>query len=347
VTLSSSTPVPVNVITGALGVGKTTAIAKLLASKPVDEYWVVILNEFTDVGVDALTLAAAARGAYDVRAIPGGCLCCTGELDFRRQLRAILQERRPHRILIEPSGIGHPGAVIEELRGQERVGVLRLTSTVGLVDPKRLGVFDSESVERDQLTAADVLLLSKADTATADEQRLFDAKARAMFPPKRWIGLSEAGVLATTALSPPIAAYEFMLPVRPELHSHAQAHSHQMHVQERTVLFGKHSAGATEHSLLNRQACGWTIPREVTFNRVKLMESLQHNTAELLSNVERLKAVLRTGIDHWALINVSPAGVSDEPCGWRQDSRIEVQGREGEHIEWAQWDKFWNSMVCR
>jgi G3E family GTPase len=341
----------VNVITGALGVGKTTAIAKLLASKPVDEYWVVILNEFTDVGVDALTLAAAARGAYDVRAIPGGCLCCTGELDFRRQLRALLQERRPHRILIEPSGIGHPGAVIEELRGQERAGALRLMSTVGLVDPNRLDVFESDGVEHDQLTAADVLLLAKSDIATADEKQRFETKARAMFPPKRWIGLSEAGVLATTALNPPIAAYEFMLPVRPELHIHAHAHvqehAHDIQSRERVVLFGKHSAKAMEHTLLDRQACGWTIPREVTFNRVKLMGSLQHNAEGLLSNVERLKAVLRTGIDHWALINVSPAGVSDAPCGWRQDSRIEVQGREGARINWARWDEFWNSMVSR
>ena len=344
---TSSVPVPVNVITGALGVGKTTAIAKLLASKPVDEYWVVILNEFTDVGVDALTLAAAARGAYDVRAIPGGCLCCTGELDFRRQLRAILQERRPHRILIEPSGIGHPGVVIEELRGQERMGALRLMSTVGLVDPKRLDVFDSDGVERDQLTASDVLLLSKADTATENEQRLFEAKARAMFPPKRWIGLSEAGVLATTALNPPAAAYEFMIPVRPDLHATARDHVHDSSSRERVIHFGKHAATATEHMLLDRQACGWTIPREVTFNRVKLMDSLQHNAERLLSNVDRLKAVLRTGIDHWALINVSPAGISDAPCSWRQDSRIEVQGRQGARIEWARWDEFWNSMVSR
>jgi hypothetical protein len=158
-------------------------------------------------------------------------------------------------------------------------------------------------------------------------------------------------VLAATALNPPIAAYEFMVPVRPELHTHAhlyvKEHAHDISLRERTVLFGKHSTTATEHMLLDRQACGWTIPREVTFNRAKLMDSLQHNAEELLSNVERLKAVLRTGIDHWALVNVSPAGVSDAPCGWRQDSRIEVQGREGKQIEWARWDDFWSSMISR
>jgi G3E family GTPase len=109
-TQASSSPIPVNIITGALGAGKTTAIARLLASKPAAEFWLVILNEFTDTGIDAVTLAAAARGAYDVRMIPGGCLCCTGEEDFRRQLSGVLN-LPPHSnppAVIEPSGIGHP-----------------------------------------------------------------------------------------------------------------------------------------------------------------------------------------------------------------------------------------------
>lgn len=346
-----ATPVPVNVITGALGVGKTTAIAKLLSSKPVDEYWVVILNEFTDVGVDALTLAAAARGAYDVRVIPGGCLCCTGELDFRRQLRAILQERRPHRILIEPSGIGHPGAVIEELRGQERAGALRLASTVGLVDPKRLTVFDTEGVERDQIAAADVLLLSKADTATADERRLFETKARQSFPPKRWIGLGDIDALSTTALNPPADKYQFMLPARPDVHARAreqaQKHVHEIVPQERATQFGKYSIAATEHLLLDRRACGWTIPREATFNRVKLVESLEQGGEGLLLDVERLKAVLRTGIDHWTLFDVSAGGTNNQPCGWRQDSRIEVQATPGADVDWTRWDQYWRSMLAK
>jgi G3E family GTPase len=60
-----SESIPDNIITGALGAGKTTAIAQLLASKAAREPWLVILNEFTDTGIDALTLATSARGAYE------------------------------------------------------------------------------------------------------------------------------------------------------------------------------------------------------------------------------------------------------------------------------------------
>jgi G3E family GTPase len=313
-----------------------------LANKPADEYGVVILNEFTDAGIDALTLASAARGSYDVRVIPGGCLCCTGELDFRRTLRAIISERRPDRILIEPSGIGHPGGVLEELRGQERGGALRLVSTIGLVDPKRLSIFETESVERDQLEVSDVLLLAKADIATDDERARFAKYAQASFPPKRFIGAAINAVLSPEALAPPPAEFSFQLPQTPQDH----AHTHEIAVQERMVMFGAATATARVHVLLGRQACGWSLPRELVFNRVMLHESLLQGAAGLLQQVERMKAVLRTGIEHWTLFNVSAAGVCSTPCGWRQDSRIEVQLPQGGDTVWPQWDAYWQSMLA-
>ena len=110
-----SGPVPVWVVTGPLGCGKTTILAHLMADKPPDKRWVVLLNEFTDAGIDALTVAAAAQGAYDVRLVPGGCLCCAGEADFRRTLQELLapEGNPPARILVEPSGIGHPAGIVE------------------------------------------------------------------------------------------------------------------------------------------------------------------------------------------------------------------------------------------
>ena len=56
----SDTPIPVWVVAGPLGSGKTTALTQLVSGKPATENWVVLLNEFTDAGIDALTVASAA-----------------------------------------------------------------------------------------------------------------------------------------------------------------------------------------------------------------------------------------------------------------------------------------------
>lgn len=193
-----SAPIPAWVVTGPLGCGKTTLIAGLLAAKPADEHWAVLLNEFTDAGIDALTVAAAARGPYDVRLIPGGCLCCAGEADFRRTLQELVAGPRPARILVEPSGIGHPAGIVEELLAHQAAGGILLEGVLGLVDPASLAAgasTDGASVrdERDELALAtaeiaDVLALAKADLATPAQIAAFEARAAALFPAKRRIG---------------------------------------------------------------------------------------------------------------------------------------------------------------
>jgi G3E family GTPase len=339
--------VPVHVIMGALGVGKTSAIARLLAAKSPDEYWVVVLNEFTDAGIDALTIAASARGAYDVTVIPGGCLCCTGELTFRRRMHQQLRERRPDRILIEPSGIGHPGGLVEELRAMERSGTIELKSIMTLVDAWRLGSFREPGIERDQIEAADVLVLTKADLCDEQTKQRFADEANALFPPKRWIGQCTGADLPSAALDPPPAILTLRTPQRPQLHiearAHALDHAHDIDETERTVELGEHTAIARACRLLDRRACTWIAPPEAMFNRVAIELFLD---AQRLAGVERLKAALRTGVESWTLINVTIAGVSLQPTGWRRDNRIEIQLKPGVTADWSRWDAWWRERLA-
>ena len=207
-----SAPIPAWVVTGPLGCGKTTLIAGLLATKPADEHWAVLLNEFTDAGIDALTVAAAARGPYDVRLIPGGCLCCAGEADFRRTLQELVAGPRPARIIVEPSGIGHPAGIVEELLAHQAAGGILLEGVLGLVDPAALdgstlpdgtptgGPQLGGQTERDELARAtaeiaDVLALAKADLATPAQVAAFEVAAAALFPAKRGVGQVSQGRL--------------------------------------------------------------------------------------------------------------------------------------------------------
>jgi len=70
--------VPTNIITGFLGVGKTSAILHLLKSKPDDERWAVLVNKFGEIGVDGSLFQGQSKeeaGVF-IREVPGGCMCC-------------------------------------------------------------------------------------------------------------------------------------------------------------------------------------------------------------------------------------------------------------------------------
>ena len=104
--------IPVNLITGYLGVGKTTAIVNLLKEKPEDEKWAVLVNDFGEVSIDHLTLASEGDKELQVMEVEGGCICCSAAQNMHFSLQMMLTRLRPNRILIEPTGMARrPTAV--------------------------------------------------------------------------------------------------------------------------------------------------------------------------------------------------------------------------------------------
>ena len=81
------TNIPVTIISGFLGVGKTTAILDLLHGHPKNERWAVLVNEFGEVGIDG---AALAGEGYFVKEVPGGCICCTAQTQMQVALTRLL-----------------------------------------------------------------------------------------------------------------------------------------------------------------------------------------------------------------------------------------------------------------
>ena len=357
-------PFPVHVLTGPLGVGKTTAIAHLLGSKAEDERWAVILNEFTETGIDALTLAAAARGAYDVRLVPGGCLCCASELDFTRTLVQLVHEQRPARLLVEPSGIGHPAAIAEELLQHEARGHLRLAGILCLLDGLRAerlwaewqatlaaethgGPLPERSIERDQFEVADVVVLSKADLATPEQRAAFAALAAAAYPAKRWVGEMTHGELPAAALAPREAAQRspVYLPARPASHA-AASHEHGGRDEATALQWPGLVEGEVVRRItrrLGRVGVSWVFPASCVFARLPLLRFLELHpvqavAAPVLSGaaadgaanpapaplVERVKGVVRTGAYAWWSLQAFAGGVGAQESQWRLDSRLEV-----------------------
>ncbi|MGE8385560.1 MAG: CobW family GTP-binding protein, partial [Pseudomonas putida] len=95
--------IPTHVIAGPLGAGKTTLIRHLLAQRPGNERWAVLINEFGLVGLDAALLSRDEDG-ITIGEVAGGCLCCVNGMPFQVGLGRLLRKSRPDRLFIEPSG---------------------------------------------------------------------------------------------------------------------------------------------------------------------------------------------------------------------------------------------------
>lgn len=159
--------IPTNVITGFLGVGKSTAILNLLRSKPADERWAVLVNEFGEVGIDGSLLSGqdAMESGVFIREVPGGCMCCAAGLPMQIALNLLLSTARPHRLLIEPTGLGHPQEVLATLAADHNRELLDLRATITLVDARKLSDerYTGHATFRQQLAIADQIVANKAD----------------------------------------------------------------------------------------------------------------------------------------------------------------------------------------
>jgi G3E family GTPase len=306
-----------HVITGSFGSGKTTAIRWLMARKPENELWMVILNEFTEAGLDALSVAEAARGHYDVRLVAGGCLCCVGELEFSKQLRDILRNFKPARLLIEPSGAGHAADIVDALGIYETQRALRLDSVICLVDSldaHRI-VHARPPTEWSQIQAADVLLLSKPDLAGEPERRAFDEIAADQYPAKRHVGSCRNGELPPEALAKFERSATFSL-LRDRGATAAR--------QPASLAIGGLIGSETHVQQLGLWAVNWILPRELIFSRVVIEPRLTWLLDAYGGWLQRLKAVFRTGPGPSWLVQSHGRGLSGEDSAYRRDSRIEI-----------------------
>ena len=163
--------VPITVVTGFLGAGKSTLVDAWLAQLPAGET-AVIVNEQGEVGIDGALLAGRAAR---LREITGGCLCCTTQAELDRALDELAGDG-PARILVETSGAASPAGVIRAInRGLARDRV-RLDGVVTVVDATRIERALSFDLAVEQLAFADVVVLAHADAA--DERALADARDR-------------------------------------------------------------------------------------------------------------------------------------------------------------------------
>lgn len=127
--------IPCTLVTGFLGAGKTTVINQLLASKPVDERWALLINEFGRIGIDGSLLASSQDETVDknsiaIREVSGGCICCTSQLPLQIAISRLLSDHHPQRLIIEPTGLAHPRELIHQLSAPHWQTALQMQAVI-------------------------------------------------------------------------------------------------------------------------------------------------------------------------------------------------------------------------
>lgn len=290
-----------NLITGFLGSGKTTTILHLLANKPSVEKWAVLVNEFGEVGIDGALLA---DGGALLKEIPGGCMCCVNGLPMQVGLNTLLRQGKPDRLLIEPTGLGHPKQILDMLTAEVYQPWIDLRATLCLLDPRSL--LDDRAVNndnfRDQLASADIIVANKNDRST-DESRRALAEWQQSNADGRDVVLAENGQIDVSLLDLPRQNLR-------ELPSSAE-HSHTHEANRGLAALSLPGHQRWRRSINSGQgyvACGWIFDAETVFDTVGILEWAR------LAPVGRVKGVLRIAE---GLVRINRQG---------DDLHIETQG---------------------
>jgi G3E family GTPase len=181
--MESTTPrrIPVLVISGFLGSGKTTLVRALLAEAQASgERLAVVVNDFGALGIDR-----ALVGAGDARTIElaGGCVCCELSDELVDTLEAIRRDVAPDRIVIEASGLALPYETQLSLWRPPVSDWVGDDMAVVLVNAEQLAELrDLDGLFEQQVTAADLLVLNQIDRVDAAEVAALEARLRAIEP---------------------------------------------------------------------------------------------------------------------------------------------------------------------
>ncbi|NEO83900.1 MAG: cobalamin biosynthesis protein CobW [Spirulina sp. SIO3F2] len=247
--------IPVTVITGFLGAGKTTLVRHLLQNNEGRRI-AVLVNEFGEVGIDGDLLRSCQVCDEDEAAdnniveLTNGCLCCTVQEEFYPTMQELLKRRdRLDCILVETSGLALPKPLVqafrwEEIRTQATVdGVVTVVDCEALAAGQVVGDLDALAQQRqadpnlehetpieelfeDQLACSDLVLLTKTDAVDGATQTKVEQWLKDEVPKGVKIVPCQQGAIASELLLGFNAAVEDNLDQRHSHHDHEKEHDH-------------------------------------------------------------------------------------------------------------------------
>jgi G3E family GTPase len=310
--------VPVHVLSGFLGTGKTTAVKDLLARRAERERIAVVVNEFGTLGVDGALLSDCA--SCILREVPGGCVCCTAMADLEASLEEVSDLVAPTRFVLEPTGLARPSQLVDLLRGPRWATRFDVRPVITLLDPQQdlPKAYAESGLFRDQVDTGDILVVNRCDLASEEEILRVEEFARALVPAKLLVVRTSHGVL-------PDAVWDL----------------EQQPAPSGTTLLG---APASHHlrgnPLEGHVGKGLAHPPERVFDVDRLLAALESLRTGALTKgrVARVKGLFHTTAG-WRLHEIAGGRLSTGPTSWRRDSRVDVILKDPEERDFFEWER--------
>lgn len=168
--------IPVMIVSGFLGSGKTTFIQKFLSTMPDNKQVMVIENDFGAVSFDAQILAS---GTVEVQELKQGCICCSLAGDFEKALVQALDLSTVDYVIIEPSGVGKLSDILKVCKNPQLVDKIDIQHIITVVDAKRASLYARNFGDFfvDQITNARQAVITHAE----DDIALYSANIKALW----------------------------------------------------------------------------------------------------------------------------------------------------------------------
>ena len=260
--------IPVTVISGFLGAGKTTLVRHLLKNNQGRRI-AVLVNEFGEVGIDGELLRSCQvcddgdDPDRNIVELNNGCLCCTVQEEFYPVMQELLKRRdKIDSLLIETSGLALPKPLVQAFRWPAIRNSATVDGVVTVVDCKALAdgnlVGDLEALEAqrqadpnlehetpleelfaDQLACADLVLLTKTDLVSKSELTKIKAWLQQELSPGVKIVASSQGEIDPNLLLGFNAAVEDNLDSRHSHHDHEEEHEHDDEINSAEIILDR------------------------------------------------------------------------------------------------------------
>lgn len=332
------------VLTGFLGAGKTTLLNRLIAARAaagtVTGKLAIVVNELGAVGVDGDLLP---RGSARQVELPGGCVCCVLADDLDRTVLEILDSNPDvDTLVLETTGVAEPLPIVWTLERSPLAARLRVAAVVTLVDPTSFTAARATSNAAEiQVEAADVLLLSKADVAAAEQRAEALAVIAELAPATAVIEGSADEQVAW--LQGVLADPEVVVERRPVGDGHELPTNVDVHVHDEDCRHDVRDQAGHDHGVDDRGGDPRVRAHGVTAVAVPApavvdLEQLEDELAALPATYFRIKGIVhaidpRRGTTEpaWAVVHRVGARVSSEPIAPPlEPGRLVALGRDVE-----------------